>query len=389
MAGRLEVPGQYKGWVKPDPSRHVGVASFEPSVKPFASIRKPVMISMIGEDGKTYQWIVKAGEDLRQDQRVQQLFNICNESLAHDSENIGSGLSITTYAVLPLSATLGLIEFVPQTLPFKEVMREVEGGVGVLERSTKAYCDGLAKLTGEKNPAQACLATWKLDKERVAGEYQAVVARADSSTFRKALVNLSSSPEGFFTLRKNFVQSYAGVSAMQWLVGIGDRHLSNYLLHLPTGKCVTIDFGYSFGVATSFLPVPELVQLRLTPQLLTAMAPLGTAGPFREVLARVLTRLSLEPDVLLAALETFVHEPTLDWASLARTESGAKRVEVSLEEFTKGRVDMAREKLSGGNPSAISARYTNMIFLESHAFLCTESSRLVRDHQGGEVRELL
>ena len=110
---------------------------------------------------------------------------------------------------------------------------------------------------------------------------------------------------------------------------------------------------------------------------------------FREVLARVLTRLSLEPDVLLAALETFVHEPTLDWASLARTESGAKRVEVSLGEFTKGRVDMAREKLSGGNPSAISARYTNMIFLESHAFMFTESSRLVRDHQGGEVRELL
>ena len=146
-------------------------------------------------------------------------------------------------------------------------------------------------------------------------------------------------------------------SAMQWLVGIGDRHLSNYLLHLPTGKCITIDFGYSFGVATSFLPVPELVQLRLTPQLLAVMAPLGTTGPFREVLARVLTRLRLEPDVLLAALETFVQEPTLDWATLASQESGQKREEVSLEEFTRGRVDMAREKLAGGNPSAISARY--------------------------------
>ena len=358
MGGKLEVPGQYKGWAKPDPSRHVMVASFEPSVRPFASLRKPVRMGMLGEDGKTYQWIVKAGEDLRQDSRVQQLFAICNESLAHDSENSHSSLSITTYAVLPLSTTLGLIEFVPKTLPFKEAMISVEGGGNAIDRAIKAYMQGLLKLTGEKNPAQACLATWKLDKERVAGEYEGVIYRAESSTLRSALVNLSSSPEGFFTLRKNFVQSYAVVSAMQWLVGIGDRHLSNYLLHLPTGKCVTIDFGYSFGVATSFLPVPELVQLRLTPQLLAVMAPLGTAGPFREVLARVLTRLRVDPEVLLAALETFVQEPTLDWASLASKESGQKRGEVSLEEFTRERVDMAREKLAGGNPSAISARYT-------------------------------
>jgi len=102
--------------------------------------------------------------------------------------------------------------------------------------------------------------------------------------------------------------------------------------------------------------VPELVQLRLTPQLLSVMAPLGTAGPFRETLARVLTRLRLDPDVLLAALETFAQEPTLDWSTLANKESGSRRVEVSLEDFTRGRVDMAKEKLAGGNPSAIMAR---------------------------------
>ena len=377
MGGKLEVPGQYKGWAKPDPSRHVIVASFEPSVRPFASLRKPVRMGMIGEDGRTYQWIVKAGEDLRQDERVQQLFSICNESLAHDSEN--SGLSITTYAVLPLSTTLGLIEFVPKTLPFKEAIASVEGGAAALDRVTKAYTEGLAKLTGEKNQGQACLAAWKLDKERVAGEYQGVVARADNSTLRSALVNLSSSPEGFFTLRKNFVQSYAVVSAMQWLVGIGDRHLSNYLIHLPTGKCVTIDFGYSFGVATSFLPVPELVQLRLTPQLLAVMAPLGTSGPFREVLTRVLTRLRQEPDVLLAALETFVQEPTLDWATLASKESGQKRGDVSLEDFTRGRVDMAREKLAGGNPSAISARY----ILTSHIIWKVMNGFVLRELEAG------
>ena len=348
------------------------VASFEPGVRPFASLRQPIRMGMLGEDGNLYQWIVKAGEDLRQDQRVQQLFRICNESLAQDPEVKASSLFITTYAVLPLSTTLGLIEFVPKTLPFKEVMRSVEGGGNAMDRTLRAYTDGLSKLTGDKVPAQACLSTWKLDKERVALQYQEIVSRVDSSTLRTALVNLSSSPEGFFILRKNFVQSFAVVSAMQWLVGIGDRHLSNYLLHLPTGKCVTIDFGYSFGVATSFLLVPELVQLRLTPQLLSVMAPLGTAGPFRETLARVLTRLRLDPDVLLAALETFAQEPTLDWSALANKESGSRRVEVSLEDFTRGRVDMAKEKLAGGNPSAIMARYIKIFHLETIFISCRE-----------------
>ena len=62
---------------------------------------------------------------------------------------------------------------------------------------------------------------------------------------------------------------------------MGDRHLSNYLICQLTGSVVSIDFGMAFGVATSFLPVAELVPLRLTPQILHLMEPLGTHGLFR------------------------------------------------------------------------------------------------------------
>lgn len=64
-------------------------------------------------------------------------------------------------------------------------------------------------------------------------------------------------------------------------LGIGDRHLSNYLVCQKTGRVVTIDFGYAFGISTSFLQIPELVQVRLTPQILAVMEPLGTHGLFR------------------------------------------------------------------------------------------------------------
>ncbi len=68
---------------------------------------------------------------------------------------------------------------------------------------------------------------------------------------------------------------------MLFFAGIGDRHTSNYLVNKRTGQVISIDFGYAFGVATSHLPVPELVPLRLTPQILALMEPLGTHGLFR------------------------------------------------------------------------------------------------------------
>ena len=333
------------------------VASFEPGVLPFSSLRKPIRLGLVGEDGRSYRFIVKAGEDLRQDQRVEQLFQICNDVFGR-CPGPRRGLGLRTYEVLPLSAKLGLIQFVPRSLPLKEVMGTVEGGRVALEQATKAYSQGLEKLTGERSLQQACLNTWRLEDRQVGDNWEAATGRAEDTVLRRALLGLSYSHEGFFTLRKNFVQSFAVVSALQWLLGIGDRHLSNYLVELSTGRLVTIDFGYSFGVATSFLPVPELVPLRLTPQLLGVMAPLGTAGPFREVLAHSLSALRAEPEVLLAALETFVQEPTLDWGALARREARRAGQESGqgLETFTRGRVGVARDKLEGGHPSVITAR---------------------------------
>ena len=61
---------------------------------------------------------------------------------------------------------------------------------------------------------------------------------------------MSQSGEAFFVLKSNFATSHSLVSLCQWVVGIGDRHLSNFLLDRRTGNVVGIDFGYSFGSAT-------------------------------------------------------------------------------------------------------------------------------------------
>ena len=67
---------------------------------------------------------------------------------------------------------------------------------------------------------------------------------------RRAFVQLSSSPEAFLVLRSHFTKTYATLCVCQYILGIGDRHLSNFMIDLSTGGVVGIDFGHAFGTAT-------------------------------------------------------------------------------------------------------------------------------------------
>jgi hypothetical protein len=72
-----------------------------------------------------------------------------------------------------------------------------------------------------------------------------------------------------FYIRDNFAKTVATSSCCQYVLGIGDRHDGNLLIHTPSGRLVPIDFGHAFGTATQLLPVPELMPMRLTRQVST------------------------------------------------------------------------------------------------------------------------
>lgn len=100
----VEIPGQYTGNRKPMPQYHGKILKFEPTVKVMQSIRKPIRITMIGNDAKDYHFLAKFGEDLRQDQRLQQLFTLMNKTLQIDAACRQRQLSIDTYQVSAYSS---------------------------------------------------------------------------------------------------------------------------------------------------------------------------------------------------------------------------------------------------------------------------------------------
>lgn len=74
------------------------------------SLRKPKRIVIRGHDEKEYPFLVKGGEDLRQDQRIEQLFEVMNAILAQDAACSQRNMQLRTYRVVPMTCRYGLSE---------------------------------------------------------------------------------------------------------------------------------------------------------------------------------------------------------------------------------------------------------------------------------------
>jgi len=79
------------------------------------SIRKPKKLTVYGSNEKGYQFLIKGSEDLRLDQRVEELFEVMNKIFFFDPECQSREVSLVTFQILPMTKSLGLIEWVDQS----------------------------------------------------------------------------------------------------------------------------------------------------------------------------------------------------------------------------------------------------------------------------------
>lgn len=61
-------------------------------------------------------------------------------------------------------------------------------------------------------------------------------------------------PVSWFRMRLHYSRSVAATSIVGHILGLGDRHLSNILIHDPTGEMVNIDLGIAFEQVSSSQP---------------------------------------------------------------------------------------------------------------------------------------
>ena len=102
------------------------------------------------------------------------------------------------------------------------------------------------------------------------------------------------------------------VCVVGYVLGIGDRHLENLLIHGPTASIILIDFGYSFGAGRD-LPIPELIPFRLTKCFMEIMEPIGYQGVFKQAMMNTFSALQDSKNIFIDFCDVFIDDPLLEW----------------------------------------------------------------------------
>ncbi|XP_062986775.1 DNA-dependent protein kinase catalytic subunit [Elgaria multicarinata webbii] len=363
----LEVPGQYDGKGKPLPEYHAKISGFDERIKVMQSIRKPKRIIIRGSDEQEYPFLVKGGEDLRQDQRIEQLFDVMNTVLLRDAACSQRNMQLKTYQVIPMTTRLGLIEWLENTCTLKEFLlksmsEQEKNDYNSPNGPLADYSNWLTKMGGIKETVPRYMPMYKrASRTETIMSFQRREKRVPEDLLRRAFVKMSTTPEAFLSLRSHFASSHALMCISHWLVGIGDRHLSNFMITMETGGMVGIDFGHAFGSATQFLPVPELMPIRLTRQFINLMLPMKESGLIYRVMVHSLRAYRADQDFLINTMDIFVKEPSLDWKNFELKQlkkGGTWTKEINTDEvnwYPLQKINFARRKLAGANPAVITS----------------------------------
>ncbi|XP_065223597.1 DNA-dependent protein kinase catalytic subunit-like [Planococcus citri] len=364
----IEIPGQYDGFSLPRVERHVKIFGFQSKVTKMDSLQSPMKITVLGDDAKEYSYLVKMNEDVRQDQRIQQLFHIVNQSLTSKFHLYSKHLILNTFGVYPLRCDLGLIEWVEDSIPLKGFPN-----IGLKkEQKTKneAYWHDIRKeydrMIVSKNiassgsdyePFNVAVRNYVSDEKKkrsMISEYQNAVQKIPEDIYKKALMLLTTTPHLFWRLRNQFMANYSAMCIASWILGIGDRHLDNILVSLKSGTCIGIDFGLAFGTGTDVLSIPELIPFRMTPHITSIMAPFDLTGLIRETMIEVLQTLRENDYVLLATMPVFILDPSIDWRNAARKLfPDADKHNNQDESYFENKIKNVKLKLEGCHPSKV------------------------------------
>ncbi|KPI87065.1 putative phosphatidylinositol 3 kinase [Leptomonas seymouri] len=332
----LVVPGQYS-----ESGAYPCIASFQNTLKVMNSKQHPRRLYINGTDGVLYKFLLKGHEDLRLDERVMQLLAFVNTLLEKHSAIQRRDCMIQVFSVTPLSENAGLVGWVDNC--------------DTLHQLIKDYRVHSKYLSIEVN----LMLSFNVDLDRLqviqhVEPFEFALEQTEGTDLANSLWMRAPSAESWLDRRITFVCSLATMSMVGHILGLGDRHPSNLMVHSFSGRVVHIDFGDCFDVAQNRSAFPEKVPFRLTRMLVKAMEMGGIDGLFRHGCITVMGVLREEGSSILALLEAFVHDPLVSWWRDESEDGATATVKVSIPP-SSSMVSTGTAAPAGGHYSQCSA----------------------------------
>ncbi|RVD85244.1 uncharacterized protein DFL_003570 [Arthrobotrys flagrans] len=277
------------------------ISKFEDEADVMSSLQKPRKITIIGSDGHRYPLMCKPKDDLRKDARLMEFNTIINRLLKKDDESSRRQLQIRTYAVTPLNEECGLIEWVNNLRPLRDIL--------LRSYRAKNISVNYAEIRVLLDDACSSPSKYHIFNDVIVARFPAV--------FHEWFVELFPEPESWFAARLSYVRTTAVISMVGYVLGLGDRHGENILYDELTGETQHVDFNCLFDKGLTF-EKPERVPFRLTQNMVDAMGLTGYEGPFRRSSEVVMRILRQNEESLMTVVETFLHDPLVEWLAVKK-----------------------------------------------------------------------
>jgi hypothetical protein len=305
------------------PESQIEIFRFKPDIWIARSKTKPKKFALVASDGIEYSYLCKGTEDLRQDQRVSQLFSISQKIMDQNAKCRSQQLKINFYSVYPLTIDFGIVEWMNNAASLASVVKAgfsagSSDPTKVLEQCQTTYMSAVLDNKVQNNEMLAA-AVHKSACGDLNTKMEKISSIIPKDALRRGLHAAASSIMMFHHFRHEFSRTVSASSAVQWILGIGDRHAENNLLSKTNGGLLPIDFGIAFGDGVSRLPIPELMPFRLSPQMQFVFAPLQAKFILRRRMASVFSALREKSCEILSLCEVFVKDRLLNIASLGNS----------------------------------------------------------------------
>ena len=332
----------------------------------FNTKQHPRQMTMIGTDNKEYMFLLKGHEDLRQDERVMQLFDLVNIILEKDKSTSNKKLFIDTYTVFPISHNGGIIGWVKNCDTLHQLIRE-----------QRMKTNTILGIEHKK--------IYKLYPKFETGAFLTKVETFKDALYETNGIELktviwekSKNCETWLNRRTNYSRSLAVMSIVGYILGLGDRHPSNLMMNRKNGKIIHIDFGDCFEITMKREKFPERVPFRLTRMLIKALEVSGIEGTYRVICIQIMELLRKKRDSLLAILGSFVDDPLISFRLMIpmiirkrKMLEQIKMTEIKKDSSIQKKIEAQKKSINTNNinneDNIFDSKSDNHDIIESHS----------------------
>ena len=287
---------------RPFPNQVPMIIGFDDTIEIMHSLQKPRKIIIHASDGHRYPFLCKPRDDLRKDARLMEFDSMINKLLQSNSESRRRRLYIRTYAVIILNEECGLIEWVPNTVAFRQILTKHYASMDI-----PMYTPDLKKILDEA----------RLSPKHGAAIFEQQILPRYPPVFHAWFLETFPEPSAWFKARSAYARTAAVMSIVGFVLGLGDRHGDNILFDAGSGDTVHVDLNCLFEKGMTF-EIPERVPFRLTHNMVDALGVAGVEGAFRKTADITMSILRDNKDSLMSVLQAMVHDPLGEWVATER-----------------------------------------------------------------------